>query len=253
VFWGCILAALAAVALVVVVDVVSSRFGRGKVDDSPDGVAGSHGGAMIKSLFLMAFAIGLIVPWTTNDSARQNTYAEAQAIVEAYWQANRLPVAEAATVHSDLRSYTNFVIHGEWPVMEKGGLSQQGWNMLDDMRGSLMSLNYSDKFAADADTAVLNQVSNIYAARRQRAVDVDATLPDAVIVFAITTGLLVIIYPFLVGIRPRGKAIAPILLTSALVGAGLFLIVDNNHTFSGGIGVKPDAFQSALQEMQRIQ
>jgi hypothetical protein len=54
-------------------------------------------------------------------------------------------------------------------------------------------------------------------------------------------------------VRPRGKAIAPILLTAALVGAGLYLIIDNNHTFSGGIAVKPDAFQAALQEMQRIQ
>jgi hypothetical protein len=63
----------------------------------------------------------------------------------------------------------------------------------------------------------------------------------------------VITYPFLVGVRPRGKAIAPILITSALIGAGLFLIVDNNHVFSGGIAVKPDAFQSALLEMQRIQ
>jgi hypothetical protein len=43
----------------------------------------------------MVFAIGLIVPWTANDSARQNTYAEAQAIVEAFWQADRLPAPEA--------------------------------------------------------------------------------------------------------------------------------------------------------------
>jgi hypothetical protein len=253
VLWGCVLAAVSAVALVIVVDVVSSRFGKGKVDEAPDGVAGTHGGAMIKSLFLMAFALGLILPWTTNDSARQNTYAEAQAVVEAYWQANRLPATEAATVHNDLLNYTKFVIHDEWPVMATGQLSQQGWTMLDSLRGSLMSLDYADKFSADADNAVLTQLSDVYAARRQRAVDADASLPEAVIIFAVITGVIVIIYPFLVGVRPRGKAIAPILLTSALIGAGLFLIIDNNHVFSGGIAVKPEAFQSALQEMQRIQ
>jgi hypothetical protein len=251
--WGCVLAAVAAMALVVIVDVVSSRFGRGKVDQAPDGLTGSHANNMIRSLFLMAFALGLILPWTTNDSARQNTYAEAQAVVEAYWQANRLPAAEATIVHDDLRNYTNFVIHDEWPVMATGQLSQQGWTMLDSLRGNLMSLDYADSFSADADTAVLDQLSDVYAARRQRAVDAEASLPEAVIVFAVATGVLVIIYPFLVGVRPRGKAIAPILLTSALIGAGLFLIVDNNHVFSGGIAVRPDAFQSALQEMQRIQ
>lgn len=252
-FLGCVLAALSAIALVVMIDVVAARFNRGKVDTAPDGVSGSHGGAMIKSLFLMAFAIGLIVPWTTNDTARQNTYAEAQATVEAYWQASRLPAAEAAIVHNDLTNYTRFVINGEWPVMAGGQLSQQGWTMLDNVRGNLMSQDYSEKYYSDADNAVLSQISNVYAARRQRAVDAAATLPEAVIVFAVITGLLVILYPFLAGVRPHGKALVPIVLTSALIGAGLYLVVDNNHTFSGGIAVQPEAFQSALTEMQRIQ
>jgi hypothetical protein len=226
---GCILAALAAIALVGAGDVVATKLGHGKVDDKPDGVSGTHGGAMIKSLFLMAFAIGLIVPWTTNDTARQNTYAEAQAMVEAYWNANRLPAAAAVTVHDGLRNYTNFVIHDEWPVMASGELSQQGWTMLDNVRGNLMSLNYAEKRYTDA------------------------TLPQAVIIFAVITGLLVILYPFLAGVRPRGKALIPIVLTAALIGAGLFLVIDNNHTFSGGIEVQPEAYQSALTEMQRIQ
>lgn len=252
VFWGCVLTALGAAALVVFVNVVAASFGRGKTDTSPDGPSGGHGGSMIKSLFLMVFAIGLIVPWTTNDTARQNTYAEAQAIVEAYWQATRLPAAEAAIVHDDLRGYTTFVIHGEWPVLARGQLSQQGWTMLDDLRGSLMSASYANERYSGADAAVLSQVSNVYAARRQRAVDAAATLPEAVTIFAIVTGLLVILFPFMVGMRPRGKALAPVLLSSALVGAGLYLIVDNNHTFSGGIAVRSAAFQSALTQMQDI-
>lgn len=250
---GCFLAALAAIALVGVGDVAATKLGRGKVDDKPDGLSGTHAGAMIKSLFLMAFAIGLIVPWTTNDTARQNTYAEAQAMVEAYWNANRLPATEAVAVHNGLRNYTNFVIHDEWPVMASGELSQQGWTMLDNLRGNLMSLNYAEKRYTDADTAVLTHISDVYAARRQRAVDAAATLPQAVIIFAVITGLLVILYPLLAGVRPHGKALIPIVLTAALIGAGMFLVIDNNHTFSGGIEVQPEAYQSALTEMQRIQ
>ena len=140
-FLGCVLAALAAVALVAVVDFVITKTGRGKVDAAPDGVTGGHTVNLIRALFLMSFAIGLIVPWTTNDTARQNTYAEAQALVEAYWQSNRLPVAEATIVHDDLRSYTSFVINDEWPVLANGNVSQQGWTMLDALRGNLMSLD----------------------------------------------------------------------------------------------------------------
>jgi Protein of unknown function (DUF4239) len=252
VFFWCVLAALAVVALVAIADLVAVKLGRGKVDAAPDGLTGGHAVNIIRALFLMSFAIGLIVPWSTNDSARQNTYAEAQALVEAYWQANRLPAAEATTVHDDLRGYTTFVINDEWPVLASGELSQQGWTMLDGLRGNLMSLNYPEKSYADADTAVLAQISNVYAARRQRAVDAAASLPEAVGIFAILTGLLVVLFPFLVGVRPQGRALVPLIITAALIGAGLFLVVDNNHVFSGGIAVKPDAFQSALLEMQRI-
>ncbi len=252
-FLGCGLSAVAAITLVAGVDIVAARMGRGKIDAASDGVSGSHGGAMIKSLFLMAFAIGVVVPWTTNDTARQNTYAEAQAIVEAYWQADRLPASEATTVRDDLRNYTSFVISDEWPVMASDKLSQQGWTMLDSLRGNLMAHDYTEKLFSDADTSVLNQVSSIYAARRQRAVDAEASLPDAVVIFAGITGLLVVLYPFLAGVRPHGKALLPILLTAALIGAGMYLVVDNNHTFAGGIAVHPEAFQSALSEMQRIQ
>jgi hypothetical protein len=252
VFLGCVLAALAAVALVGVIDFAAAKMGRGKIDVAPDGVTGGHAVNLIRALFLMSFAIGLIVPWTTNDTARQNTYAEAQALVEAYWQANRLPVAEATIVHDDLRGYTTFVINDEWPVLANGDVSQQGWTMLDGLRANVMGLNYPEKSYSDADTAILNQISDVYAARRQRAVDAAASLPEAVSIFAILTGLLVVLFPFLVGVRPQGRALVPLIITAALIGAGLFLIVDNNHVFSGGIAVSPEAFRSALTEMQRI-
>jgi hypothetical protein len=161
-------------------------------------------------------------------------------------------VDEATIVHDDLRCYTSFVINDEWPVLANGNVSQQGWTMLDALRGNLMSLDYTEKNYADADTAVLDQISNVYAARRQRAVDAAATLPEAVSVFAILTGLLVVLFPFLVGVRPQGRALVPLAITAALIGAGLFLIIDNNHVFSGGIAVTSEAFKSALQEMQRI-
>jgi hypothetical protein len=252
VFLGCVLAALAVIALVVIADVIAVKIGRAKVDAAPDGVTGGHAVNLIRALFLMSFAIGLIVPWSTNDSARQNTYAEAQALIEAYWQADRLPAAEAMTVHDDLRGYTHFVIDDEWPVLASGELSQRGWTMLDGLRANLMSLNYQEKSYEDADTAVLAQISDVYAARRQRAVDAAASLPEAVSLFAILTGLLVVLFPFMVGVRPRGRALVPLIITAGLIGSGLFLVVDNNHVFSGGIAVKPDAFQSALLEMQRI-
>jgi hypothetical protein len=251
-FWGCVLGAVCGIALVGVASFLAARFGRHDEDRKPDGVSGGQAANMIRAFFLMAFAIGLILPFTRTDSARQNTYAEAQSLVEAYWNANRLPADQADLVHSGLRDYTTFVINQEWPVLAGGQLSQQGWTMLDDLRSHVMSLSYTQKPASDGLAAVLTNLSNVYAARRQRAVDAAASVPQALVAFAIATGFLVILFPFLAGVRPLGRAVLPLLITAGLVGAGMFLVVDDQHIFSGGIPVQPQAFRSALTEMQRI-
>ena len=250
--WGCVLAGLAGVLLVLVAVAGFGKVKKAKEDVAPDGTTGGNALNIIRAVFLLSFAFGLIVPWTTADRARQNTYAEAQALVEAYWHANSLPAADAAATHAALRDYTTFVVGTEWPVLSSGHISQQGWNELDTLRGHLMSQHYPDKATADANTAVLNQISTVYAARRQRAVDAAAGLPGVVSAFAVVSGAIVVFFPFLVGVRPRGRAVVPLAITAALVGAGLYVVVQDNHVFSGGVAVKPDAFRSALLEMQRI-
>jgi hypothetical protein len=39
---------------------------------------------------------------------------------------------------------------------------------------------------------------------------------------------------------------------AGLLAIGVYLTVDISHTFAGGLGVRPDAFDGALTEIQRI-
>src|SRR3954454_7805394 len=88
-----------------------------RTDGAPDGPTASHAGAIISALFLLIFAISVIVPWTVADSARQNTYAEANALVEASWVAGGLPAADAASTRAALRGYAQFVADDEWRAL----------------------------------------------------------------------------------------------------------------------------------------
>src|ERR671915_2493322 len=106
--------------------------GTGK-DAAPDGPIASHAGAMISALFLLIFAIAVIVPWTVADSARQNTYAEANALVEAGWLAGGLPAADAAATRAALRGYAQFVATDEWRTPRRGERDPRGWRRVDQM------------------------------------------------------------------------------------------------------------------------
>lgn len=247
-----ILAAIVAVGVVVFATYFSRRTAEnGEEDRDPAPETPRHAGAMLSALFLLAFALAVVVPWTNADSARQNTYAESQALVDAYWAASALPGPASERVQSELSEYARFVRDKEWPLMAKRRLSPEGWSRLDRLRAQIVGLRTTDDRARDARNDVLGFVRNLSAARYQRAADVRTKPPTGLFVLTILSGLAVIVFPLLVGDRVWGKAAVPLLVMAAMLGMGVYLAFNISHAFSGGLAVKPDAFTSVLQEIQR--
>jgi hypothetical protein len=246
------LAAVAAVGVVAVAARVFAKWGRGAADDDHDGATAKHTGAMLSALFLLAFAIAIVVPWTTADAARQNTHAESEAIVGAYWAAAELPAPTGPRIQAGLRDYVRFVIGSEWRVMRHDRLSPAGWSRLDALRTEVVRLRTTDDQVEDARIAALAQFQAISEARGQRALDARARPPRALLYLTALTGLATMIFPFIAGARPRGMTMIPLGVTAALLGLGVYLTFDVSHVFRGGLRVKPDAFYGAQQEFPRI-
>lgn len=246
-----LLAAAAAVALAAGAARLLARWGTD--DDEPGGTTASHAGSIISALFSLLFAIAVIVPWTVADSARQNTHAEAQALVEAYWSAGGLPPAERAEVRATLTGYTGYVVDREWPYMVANeDVSPTGWERIDGLRARVAAYRPADKDAQNARDDVTDDLRDVYAARRQRASDAGSGLPAGVLVFTVLTGALMIVYPLLAGARPRGLPVVTLFLSAALLGIALYLAFDIDHAFSGALGVDPGAFTTAIREYARI-
>ncbi|GLW98164.1 DUF4239 domain-containing protein [Microtetraspora sp. NBRC 16547] len=248
----CILAVASAIGTVALAASLFRKLGRGTDDRDPGGPSTGHAGAMLSALFLLVFAIAIIVPWTTADAARQNTYAEGEAAVQTYWASTALPAPAASAVQAQLRGYLGFVLDKEWPLMADGRLSLEGSALLNGLRSQVTGLSVTGDEARDAKSAVLDALANLSAARHQRAADARTTPPAGVMALTILTGVVVIVFPFLAGARPRGMAIVPLVTMAALLGVGTYLAWDISHVFSGGLAVKPEALRAAAQEIQRI-
>ncbi|MEO3814964.1 hypothetical protein ABGB17_38710 [Sphaerisporangium sp. B11E5] len=228
------------------------RLSRGTDDLAPNGPSAGHAGSMLSALFLLVFAIAIVVPWTTADSARLNTYAETQAAVETYWSATGLPVAAAAAVQSQVRGYLDFVATREWPLLAQGRLSPEGTTRLNALRTQVAALPLKDDDQRAAQSAVLEQLQAMSSARRQRAADARSEPPAGILPLAILTGTIVILFPFLAGARPRGWTLVPLTVMSALLGVGIFLAWQISHVFASGLSAGPEAFTAALLEIQQI-
>ncbi|TDD29070.1 DUF4239 domain-containing protein [Actinomadura sp. KC06] len=247
---------LAAAACAIGVVLVASRLvrrTRGVDDPDPDGPTVAHTGAMLSALFLLAFAIAVVVPWTSADSARSNTYTESQAIAEAHWAASRLRPADARHVQQGLRDYVDLVRGPEWRLMKDGRLSHRGWTELDRLRRDVIAVKPGDDDELkEARATVLNHLGEISSARRQRAMDARTSPPAGLLIITVLTGIVVVLLPFLSGARPRGMTLVPLSLMASLLAAGTYLTIDISHVFTGALAVGPEAFTGLHADLQRI-
>ncbi|MDH2424027.1 DUF4239 domain-containing protein [Sphaerisporangium sp. TRM90804] len=247
-----VLAVAAALGVVGAAAFLFRRYGRGSSDPVPDGPTAGHAGSMLSALFLLVFAIAIVVPWTTADAARLNTYTESHAAVETYWAAAGLPAPANAQVQGRVHDYVRFVVDKEWPLMAEGRLSPEGEARLNALRTQVTSVVTSTDDARNAQADVLDQVQDMSSSRRQRAADARAAPPPGVLPLTIVTGLFVILFPFLAGARPRGWTLVPLSLMAGLLGMGVYLTWQISHVFASGLSVGPDAFTAALLEFQQI-
>jgi hypothetical protein len=246
-----IFAVVAAVSVVIVAAYLFRKLGRGIEDADPNGATVRHAGVVLSALFLLVFAISIVVPWSTADSARQNTYTEGQAIADAYWAAAELPAPVNRQVQSELHDYTRFVRDKEWPLMANGQLSSDGWRRLDKLRAQVTGLKTTKDAVRDTRSTVLGKLGDLSAARRLRAADAQQRSPSGVLVLTVLSGLAVCLFPILAGARPRGMTIVALLVMAGLVGLGVDLAFAIAHVFDGPLSVHPDAFTAVLQEFER--
>ncbi|WP_433461379.1 hypothetical protein [Spirillospora sp. CA-128828] len=247
-----IVAAACAAGVVLVASRLVRKARAGVEDPDPDGPTAAHTGAMLSALFLLAFAIAIVVPWTSADAARSNTYAESQAVAEAYWAAQRLDAPDARRVQQGLISYVDLVRGPEWRAMRHGRLTARGWADLDRLRRDVIAIKAGTDELKDARNAVLDHIGEISAARRQRAMDARVTPPPGLIATTALTGIVVVLLPFLTGARPRGATLVPLTLMAALLAAGIYLSIDISHVFAGALAVGPDAFTGLHADLRRI-
>ncbi|MCK2219171.1 DUF4239 domain-containing protein [Actinomadura sp. ATCC 31491] len=246
------LSILAAGGVVLLAALLFRMVRRAEDDRDPGGPSAAHAGAMLSALFLLVFAIAIIVPWTTADAARQNTHAESQAAIDAYWAADALPADDARQVRAALRDYVTFVVRDEWPLMAQGRMDPVGGARMDALRARAGELKVSGTTQEDAKSDLLEHLSAVSTARAQRAADALATPPDGLLLLTVLTGLVVVVFPFLAGARPRGLTLLPMLAMAGLLGFGVYLTWDISHAFDGPLAVGPEAFKGALQEFARI-
>ncbi|WP_433558372.1 hypothetical protein ACQPWY_07300 [Pseudonocardia xinjiangensis] len=245
-----ILTVIAPTLIVVLVAILRGR--RKKVSEGEfDSDSVGFAGGVVSALFTVMLAFYIVFAWQVGADIDGNTKSEAQAVVDAYWQADALPEPHRTAIRSGLGDYVSVVAGQEWPALVAGRTHPRPAELIQAIRTEFTAVPESSgavAFAREQGLRDVRQLDENHRARVDSATHGD-TLTTVLLVGTLVGAALMIVIPLLVGASTRPANVVILGILSAVVGATVFLAIGLSRPLDGPFGVGPDALVNAWQEV----
>jgi hypothetical protein len=211
----------------------------------------SFAGGVISALFTVVLAFYVVFAWQLGADIGSDASAEADAVVDAHWQADVLPEPDRSTLQTLLREYASSVAYDEWPALVKGEDDPRPAELIEALRTGFGAVPASGGAADTAREQGIRDVRQIADNHRSRVDSATSSDPftDALLVGTLVGAALMIVFPLLVGVSTRRANIVVMAILAAVVGATVFVVLQLMRPLDGPFGVGPDALLTALQEI----
>lgn len=205
--------------------------------------------AIVGVLFTVILAFVVVNEWESLDSARTNTFTEANELGALYWNSRAMPAAVGGGLERTTRDYASTVIDQEWPLMGNDQSSTTATDLVYQMRDEINALPVTTPREQILFEQSLEDVNALEAARRVRLDDSSETVSPLLWAVLIVGAVLTVGFALLFGVRSFWSHVviaAPLAVLTAMV---LATIVELSHPFSGAAAIGPDAFEIFLNKL----
>jgi hypothetical protein len=198
---------------------------------------------------LLAFVV--IAASGSLDNGRTITYTEANELANVYWLSRGLPQAQSAAIQGLALNYARTVIDTEWPLMAKGESSGQAQLLLDRIRDDVLGFTPTSDRQEVIYQQELTSVDALSAARRDRLVAMNDTIPEPMWIVLIIGGLITVGFCLLFGLQNKIVHAGMVASLAVLVTISLILIKNMQYPFVGDPHIGPEAFEIFLAQVRQ--
>jgi hypothetical protein len=208
--------------------------------------------AIVGVIYAVLLAFVVLVVWERYEDARVHVEQESNGVVDVYRLAHGLEPKTRQQVRASVRLYAESVIQEEWPVMQRGSMSDQTSHTLD-----LLWRRCTDaKVSGDREPVVLGEVldrmTEVSDNRRLRLLSARTGVPPAMWVVLFFGGAATISFTYFFGLEKFKTQAAMTAILAVTVGLVLYLISSLEYPFSGRLGIRPEAMEYALNRLNTI-
>ncbi|MGY0236247.1 bestrophin-like domain [Longispora urticae] len=208
---------------------------------------------IIGVLYAVMLAFIVIAVWDTMNEAEDNSYKEANALVEVYWVGHHAPEPQRARIEALSRQYANAVVDDEWPRMSaREAVSPTGYQILDDLRVEVEGLKSADQVTSRRYQETADKLKEVVTARGTRLASVEGGV-NPVLWFALIGGaVLFVAFAYLFGVPGRLAHATMVVTVTMMVVMLLYAVYQLEFPFSRATAVGPDGMRFALERFAQI-
>jgi hypothetical protein len=208
--------------------------------------------AVLGVIYAVLLAFVVLTVWEDFEDARKAVEQEANEVVILYRLGRALPDPVGGAVREGTRQYAELLISDEWPLLARGDRSPRAQAMEDALWAAVVDF----QAATDHDRILQDQsISSLHGLdgnRHLRMLASQTGLPPVMWVLLIGGAVITIVFTyFFCTPNPAAQYAMTALYTASIVFV-LVLIRLLDFPFSGDFKVGPEAFELALQIMQRL-
>ena len=206
--------------------------------------------AVLGVAYAVLLGLVIIAVWERYAEAIDTADQEAGELADIAWLAYRLPEPEGHQIQELARSYAEVVVDEEWPLMREGRASPHAWELLDEIRRTIMNLEVHTDQERMIYAQALERVYQLNDARRDRLVDAGEGLPAILWGGLLMGGVIVVGFTYLFGMSNTLVHTLMVGALAAIIALALFTVGALDYPFGTGVQVGPDAFELVLERFE---
>jgi len=215
------------------------RFGPSAEQNDVTGLI--HHGTLI--LYGLAVALLAVAVWENNAEVTKIVSAEAASIAATYRDADGYPEPTRSRLRSELKSYTEYIIHEAWPQQRRGQIPLGGVATMDRFQKELRAFEPATEGQRALHMETLRGFDALIHARRLRLDSISSGLPRPMWAVVVVGALVTIVSAFFFDIGNARLHRLMLAMLAGVLGLLIFLIAFYDSPYRGSQGITPEPYE----------
>jgi len=213
-----------------------------------------YAGGMLQSIMVFyGLAVALIAVGVSQNHSDVSKLLsnEATDIAALYRDVSGYPEPIRTRLQSELRDYTDQVIHGAWPLMAKGRMPSVGVQYMNRFQAILIGFEPGTEGQKILHAETLRAYNEFIQARRLRLDAVNTGLPAVMWMVVIAGAFIGLSASFFFKVDVARLQGIHTLLLAVFIGLVIFMIFSMDRPFRGDLALQPGAYQLIYDQLMK--